>query len=135
MHSRDDKDDTIHREISSGVDTNTITLAGAKVGHASRLETVNGLYIPTKVKSRGSLLRKHGNDTSRTAVTGSNIVCAPNPSYNCGLSPSHTENNSNDYYYCMQADDESSDYDDVMVCDTTGRVHDEVADPSNNVKI
>ena len=48
----------------------------------ARLETVNALYLPTKVKSLDSLLRQH--DTSRTGVIGCDVIITPNPSYAVG---------------------------------------------------
>ena len=46
----------------------------------SRLETANAAYIPTKVKSIDSLLRRI-DDGSRSGVIGSNVTIIPNPSY------------------------------------------------------
>ena len=57
-------------------DSGTLQL-GAKVEPKSKLETVNALYISSKVKSLDSLLRCH--DTSRSDVIGCDVIITPNP--------------------------------------------------------
>ena len=68
-------------------DRGTLQL-GAEVEPKSKLETVNALYISSKVKSLDSLLRCH--DTSRSDVIGCDVIITPNPSYAVGPNSSET---------------------------------------------
>ena len=67
----------------------------------SKLETVNALYIPTKVKSVDSLLRRI--DRSRSDVIDCDVTITPNPSYAIGQTYSGKES---EYQYdYVQPDD------------------------------
>ena len=53
-----------------------------KVEPISRLETINGAYVSTKVKSLDSLLRQHNHSRSVSNTADCNVTITPNPSYN-----------------------------------------------------
>ena len=67
----------------------------------SKLETVNALYIPTKVKSIDSLLRRI--DRSRSDVIDCDVTITPNPSYAIGQT--HSGKESEYQYDYVQPDD------------------------------
>ena len=62
--------------------------SGAEVELKSKLETVNALYISSKVKSLDSLLRRH--DRRRNDVIDCDVIITPNPSYVVGPNSSET---------------------------------------------
>ena len=102
----------------------------AEVELTSKLETVNALYISSKVKSLDSLLRRH--DTSRTDVIGCDVIITPNPSYAVG--PNSGKKCEYQYDY-VQTDDGSVQRDKVVGAATSGGKHDEIIDPADNVNI
>ena len=73
---------------------------------SSRLETINGLYMSTKVKSLDSLLRMR-NDHSISVF--SEVTICPNPSYI--PNPSQTRNNPEQEYDYVGADDGATQQD------------------------
>ena len=78
---------------------------------SSRLETINGLYMSTKVKSLDSLLRMR-NDYSISVF--SEVTICPNPSYIAIPNPSQTRNNPEqeyDYVGVLGADDGATQQD------------------------
>ena len=113
-------------------DSGTLQL-GAKVEPKSKLETVNTLYISSKVKSLDSLLRRH--DTSRSDVIGCDVIITPNPSYAVGPNSSETGKECKYQYDYVQTDDVLVQHDKVVGATTSGGEHDEVIDPADNVNI
>ena len=88
----------------------------------SRIEVVNALYIPTAVKSVGSILQQH-HDTSRIDhdVNGSDVIITPNPSYPINPHSLQTGRKTKCQYDYAQADNGSAqpttldgDYDDII---------------------
>ena len=75
---------------------------------SSRLVTINGLYISTKVKSLDSLLRMR-NDHSISVF--SEVTICPNPSYIAIPNPSQTRNNPEQEYDYVGADDGAAQQD------------------------
>ena len=106
---------------------------GAEVEPKSKLETINALYISSKVKSLDSLLRHH--DTSRTDVIGCDVIITPNPSYAVGPNSSETGKECEYQYDYVQTDDGSVQHDKVVGATTSGGEYDEVIDPADNVNI
>ena len=99
----------------------------------SRLETANAAYIPTKVKSIDSLLRRI-DDGSRSGVIGSNVTIIPNPSYSVDPNLLRSGKESEYQYDYVQTDDELVKHDRVVKCTTSGG--DEVIDATaDNVYI
>ena len=88
----------------------------------SKLETVNTLYIPTKVKSLDSLLQRH--DASKTDVIGCDVKITPNPSYAVGSNSSETGKKCEYQYDYVQTDDGSVQHDKVVGATTSGGKHD-----------
>ena len=107
--------------------------SGAEVNLTSKLETVNALYISSKVKSLDSLLRRH--DTSRTDVIGCDVIITPNPSYAVGPNSSETGKECEYQYDYVQTDDGSFQHDKVVGATTSGGDYDELIDPADNVNI
>ena len=123
---------TSHQLQYDHTDSDT-TQSGAKVDHISKLETVNALYISSKVKSLDSLLRCH--DTCRTDVIGCDVIITPNPSYAVGPNSSETGKECEYQYDYVQTDDGSVQHDKVVEDTTSGGEYDEVIDPVDNVNI
>ena len=113
-------------------DSGTLQL-GTEVGSTSKLETVNSLYISSKVKSLDSLLQCH--DTSRSDVIGCDVIITPNPSYAVGPNSSETGKECEYQYDYVQTDDGSVQHDKVVGVTTSGGEYDEVIDPADNVNI
>ena len=99
----------------------------------SKLETVNAMYIPTKVKSLDSLLQQH--DASKTNVIGCDVKITLNPSYAVGPNSSETGKECKYQYDYVQTDDGSVQHDKVVGATTSGGEYDEVIDPADNVNI
>ena len=125
QHTHDTSDQSQH-------DSDTLQL-GAEVEPRSRLETINTLYVSTKVKSLDSLLRRH--DTSRSDVIGCVFIITPNPSYAVGPNSSETGKECEYQYDYVQTDDGSVQHDKVVGATTSGGEYDEVIDPADNVNI
>ena len=106
---------------------------GAEVELKSKLETVNALYVSSKVKSLDSLLRCH--DTSRSDVIGCDVIITPNPSYAVGPNSSETGKECEYQYDYVQTDDGSVQHDKVVGATTSGGEYDEVINPADNVNI
>ena len=76
----DDKPSHIYSIIEHDyTDGDTLPQLRAKANPTSKLETVNALYVSSKVKSLDSLLRRH--DKCRP-----DVIVTPNPSYAVGPS-------------------------------------------------
>ena len=101
----------------------------------SKLETINAMYIPTKVKSLDSLLRRH--DTSRTDMISCtcDVKITPNPSYAVGPNSSETGKECEYQYDYVQTDDGSVQHDKVVGATTSGWECDKVIDPADNINI
>ena len=128
QHTHDTSDQSQHDHT----DSDTLQL-GAKVEPKSKLETVNALYISSKVKSLDSLLRRH--DTSRSDVIGCDVIITPNPSYAVGPNSSETGKKCEYQYDYVQTDDGSVQHDKVVGATTSGGEHDKVIDPADNINI
>ena len=128
QHTHDTSDQSQHDHTDSG-----ILQLGAKVEPKSKLETVNALYISSKVKSLDSLLRRH--DTSRSDVIGCDVIITPNPSYAVGPNSSETGKECENQYDYVQTDDGSVQHDKVVGATTSGGEYDEVIDPADNINI
>ena len=128
QHIHGTSDQSQHDHTDSG----TLQL-GAKVEPKSKLETINALYIPTKVKSLDSLLRYH--DTSRSDVIGCDVIITPNPSYAVGQNSSETGKECEYQYDYVQIDDGSVQHDKVVGATTSGGDYDKVINPADNVNI
>ena len=113
-------------------DSGTLQL-GARVEPKYKLETVNSLYISSKVKSLDSLLRRH--DTSRNDVIGCDVIITPNPSYAVGPNSPETGKECEDQYDYVQTDDGSVQHVKVVGASTSRGDYDEVIDPADNVNI
>ena len=116
-------------------DHTSTSQSGAEVEPKSKLETVNALYISSKVKSLDSLLRcynKHGTD-----VIGCDVIITPNPSYAVGPNSSETGKKCEYQYAYVQIiiDDGSVQHGKVVGATTSGAEHDKVIDPADNVNI
>ena len=72
-----------------------------KVEPISRLETTNGVYISSKVKSLDSLLRQHDHNSSVPNTADDNVIITPNPSYGVNLNTPQTKKEPEqlEYYY------------------------------------
>ena len=114
-------------------DSGTLTQLGAEGGPTSKLETVNALYIFSKVKSLDSLLRHH--DTSRSDVIGCDVIITPIPSYAVGPNSSETGKECEHQYDYVQTDDGLVQHDKVVGATTSGGEHDDVINPADNVII
>ena len=130
QHTHDTSDQSQHDHTST--DSGILQL-GAKVEPKSKLETVNALYISSKVKSLDSLLRRH--DTSRSDVIGCDVIITPNPSYAVGPNSSETGKECENQYDYVQTDDGSVQHDKVVGATTSGGEYDEVIDPADNINI
>ena len=124
QHTHDTSDQSQHDHTDSG----TVQL-GAEVEPRSKLETINALYISSKVKSLDSLLQCH--DTPRTDVIDCDVIAAPNPS----PSSSETGKECEYLYDYVLTDDGSVQHDKVVGATTSGGEYDEVIDPADNVNI
>ena len=129
QHTYDISDQSQHDHTDSG----TLAQVRAKVGPTSKLETVNALYISSKVKSLDSLLRRH--DISRSNVIGCDVIITPNPSYAVGPNSSETGKECEYQYDYVQTDDGSVQHDKVVGATTSGGEYDEVINPADNVNI
>ena len=65
----------------------------------SRLETINGAYISTKVKSLDSLLRQHGHSRSTSDAAGCNVAITSNPSHDFGSNSPQADKKSKQLEY------------------------------------
>ena len=128
QHTHDTSDQSQYDYTDSG-----ILQIGAKVEPKSKLETVNTLYISSKVKSLDSLLQRH--DTSRSDVIGCDVIITPNPSYAVGPNSSATRKECEYQYDYVQTDDGSVQHDKVVGATTSGGEHDDVINPADNVNI
>ena len=108
---------TSHQLQYDHTDSDT-TQSRAEVELTSKLETVNALYISSKVKSLDSLLRCH--DTSRTDMIGCDVIITPNPSYAVGLNSSETGKECGYQYDYVQTDDGSVQHDKAVGGTTSG---------------
>ena len=65
----------------------------------SRLETINGAYISTKVKSLDSLLQQHGHSRSTSDAAGCNVANTSNPSHDFGSNSPQADKKSEQLEY------------------------------------
>ena len=100
-------------------------MIGEKANPWDRQETINSLYMPNKVDP----LQQHLNDTSRSGVTGRDVIITPNPSYSVNpySSLSIKESDSEHQYDYVQCNDDK-----VVGPTTSERV---CNDPADNVDI
>ena len=120
---------TLHQLQYDHTDSGT-SQSRAEGDLTSKLETINALYISSKVKSLDSLLRCH--DTSRTDLIGCDVIITPNSSYGVGTNSGKKCEYQYDY---VQTDDGSVQHDKVVGATTSGGKHDEIINPADNVNI
>ena len=123
---------TSHQLQYDHTDNGTSQL-GTEVDFTSKLETVNALYISSKVKSLDSLLQHH--DTSRTDVIGCDVIITPIPSNAVGPNSSETGKECGYQYDYVKIYVGSVQHDKVVGATTSEGKHDEVTDPADNVNI